>query len=144
MRQANEAKKSRTIAQQAVEEAAKTRKATEQQAVEATKAREIAEEALAMAKQSEAHRVADRDARDAPKYDIVPNGRLHVRVTLMDGPPEVVMHMTRLDIVAQGDNRPEVPLTLAPRCSGTPPYPERIVPVGCRRPDREVAVLGTY
>jgi hypothetical protein len=77
-------------------EATKARIAAEQQADEATKAREIAEEALAIAKQTEADRLADRDARDAPVFDIVPKGRTQVRVTLKEGPPEVVVRMTRL------------------------------------------------
>jgi hypothetical protein len=120
LRQARDGRKSREATEQSAAEATnsrieaeKTRVATERQAIEATKAREIAEEALAMAKQSEADRIADRDARDAPKYKIVPDGRTHIRVTYVEGPPEVVMRMTRLDIVAQGDHRPEVPVTLA-------------------------------
>jgi DNA-binding protein H-NS len=118
--QAREARRSRRATeQQAAEatnsriEATKARIAAEHQASEATKAREVAEEALAMAKKTEADRVADRDARDAPNYKIVPDGHTHVRVILKEGPPGVVVRMKRLDIVAQGDERPEVPITLA-------------------------------
>lgn len=111
--QATEARKTRRATEQQATEARNSRIAAEQQAREATLAREIAEEALVITKEIEADRVADRDARDAPEFDIVPNGRTHVRVTLRTGPPDVVVRMAKLDIVGRGDERPEVPVTLA-------------------------------
>lgn len=91
----------------------KSRTATEQQAAEATKTREIADEALAIAKQTEADRLADRDARDAPVFEIVPKGRSQIRVTMTEGPPEVAVRMARLDVVAKGVERLGVPVGLA-------------------------------
>lgn len=110
--QAAEGRKARKAAQRQAIEATNARIAADRQADEAAKAREIAEKALAIAKQSEADRVADRYARDAPDFDIVPNGRKQVRVTLKEGSPEVVVRMTRLDLVARGDERQE-PIGLA-------------------------------
>lgn len=110
--QAAEARKSRRATQQQAAEATRARIAAEHQANEATTARKLTEEALVIAKQTEADRIADRHARDAPDFDIVSNGRDQVRVTLKGGPPEVVVRMTRLDIVAQGAKRLDVPITL--------------------------------